>query len=422
MTARRDAVCRWWPSAVHWARAVALAVAATIIAGTAAAAGNPRDGTFGDRGVALVNLGGADRAVAGFRLESGRYLLVGHTKDGDDGRIALARLLPGGGLDSSFGDGGRLVVAGIAIQEAEAAALAPDGRIVVAVRGTDDHHALVRLRADGSPDPSFGADGVVRTASDSFMPATLVVQPNGRILLSTDRLERYTEAGELDPTFGKDGVVRDDNFDGTVLRQGNGDVVSVGPCGACLVGRRWDSDGTRDRDFGRAIDDNAFISVWPRYDLTGWPIAGAIDGRGRIFLASLAGKGSARPGRLDGLVVAFTHTGKPARGFHRDGWRTIDFGEREWLSAIEPLPGGRLLVAGTRTPGRTLPSDAIVLAMLNADGSLRHRFGNRGRAMLRAGTGRESPQATDLFLDGDRAIVVGEAGGDFLAARYRLAP
>ena len=92
--------------------------------------GEPRrDGTSGDRGVALVNLGGADRAVAGFRLDSGRYLLVGHTKDGDDGRIALARLLPGGGLDSSFGNAGRLVVAGIAIGEAEAAALAPDGKI-----------------------------------------------------------------------------------------------------------------------------------------------------------------------------------------------------------------------------------------------------------------------------------------------------
>ena len=104
------------------------------------------------------------------------------------------------------------------------------------------------------------------------------------------------------------------------------------------------------------------------------------------------------------------------------GWRTIDFGEREWLSAIEPLPGGRLLVAGTRVPGRTLPSDAVVLAMLEADGSLRFRFGNRGRAILRATTGRESPQATDLFLDGDRAIVVGEAGGDFLAARTASRP
>jgi uncharacterized delta-60 repeat protein len=397
---------------------VALAVAATILAATAVAAGNPRDGSFGDGGVVLVDLGGADRAVGGFLLEGGRYLLVGHTKDGDDGRIALARLLPGGGLDSSFGDGGRLVVAGIAIAEAEAAALAPDGRIVVAVRRPDDHHALVRLRADGSPDPSFGADGVVRTASDSFMPATLVIQPNGRILLSTDRLERYTEAGDLDPTFGQGGVTRDDNFDGTVLRQANGDVLSFGACGACLVGRRWDADGMRDRDFGRAIDDNAFISVSSRYSVTGWPIAGAIDARGRIFLASLVGSRQ----RLDGLVVAFTRTGKPARGFHGDGWRSIDFGKREWLSAIELLPGHRLLVAGTRVPGRTLPSDAVVLAMLDADGSLRHRFGNRGRAILRATTGRESPQATDLFLDGDRAIVVGEAGGDFLAARYRFTP
>ena len=66
------------------------------------------------------------------------------------------------------------------------------------------------------------------------------------------------------------------------------------------------------------------------------------------------------------------------------------------------------------------PSNAIVLAMLNADGSLRYRFGNRGRVLTRTAPGREAPMAFDLFLDGNRAVVVGEGGADFLVARYRL--
>ncbi len=77
-------------------------------------------------------------------------------------------------------------------------------------------------------------------------------------------------------------------------------------------------------------------------------------------------------------------------------------------------------MAGSRIPRRKAPSDAIVLAMLSRDGSMRHRFGDRGRATLKSVPGREAPEALDLFLDGDRAVVVGEGGDDFLVARYRL--
>ena len=49
-------------------------------------------------------------------------------------------------------------------------------------------------------------------------------------------------------------------------------------------------------------------------------------------------------------------------------------------------------------------------------------FGNRGKVVLPTVAGRGSPQAFDLFVDGDHAVVVGEGGGDFLAARYRVDP
>ncbi len=287
------------------------------------------------------------------------------------------------------------------------------------VHDTDDRHAIVGLEADGGVDRSFGDAGVVRTDSRSFGWGSLVALPNGQVLVATEDLERYTVTGTLDRTFGRAGKVELSSSDGGLLREKDGDILVFGPCGACVVGRRYDAQGHRDRNFGRAIDSKAFVSVYPQYWLTGIPMVSAIGPGGRIFVGSLAGNGGRRD-ELDGLAVAFTRKGKPARGFHRDGWRAVDFGGYEWFSGILARRDGRVLLAGTRSSSRRGPSDAIVLTMLNADGSLRNRFGRGGRAFIKAAPGRGAPTAWAMFADGERALVVGEAGGDFLLARYRL--
>ena len=87
MTAHRDGGRGRVRSMAEFANLLIIVCLLVASAGTAAVAGNARDRSFGSEGVALVDLGGADRAVGGFLLESGRYLLVGHTKDGDD-RVA----------------------------------------------------------------------------------------------------------------------------------------------------------------------------------------------------------------------------------------------------------------------------------------------------------------------------------------------
>jgi uncharacterized delta-60 repeat protein len=90
----------------------------------------------------------------------------------------VARWLPDGTPDPAFsGDGRFTLQVGGAPSTADAVALQPDDKIVVAgVAGTD--LALLRLLPDGTPDPAFGTGGQVTTpfaGADSAAQAVTVL-------------------------------------------------------------------------------------------------------------------------------------------------------------------------------------------------------------------------------------------------------
>ena len=83
--------------------------------------------------------------------------------------FALARYLPNGALDATFGNGGRVttpVETTIGLDSALALVALPDGRLVAggsANDGTVRGLTLVRYKASGAVDRTFGADGHVFT-------------------------------------------------------------------------------------------------------------------------------------------------------------------------------------------------------------------------------------------------------------------
>jgi uncharacterized delta-60 repeat protein len=128
-----------------------------------------------------------------------------------------------------------------------AAVLGPDGDLLVAghaARPRDDFRFVVaRLRPDGSPDPAFGSGGVSRPLAAPSGATTLLVQPSGRIVVlgSTGSpldpggqrgvMVGLRADGSLDPGFGNQGVVRL-NAGGAALTQdaaGRLLVATVGP-------------------------------------------------------------------------------------------------------------------------------------------------------------------------------------------------
>jgi uncharacterized delta-60 repeat protein len=171
------------------------------------------DPSFGSGGV-TGTFAGHSSAGASLALQTdGRILLGGWRFAGFD--YAVARLLPGGSLDPTFGSGGVAATFAGAPQAAVSLALQADGRILLGGwRNGSNDYAVARLLVDGALDPTFGSGGVAATfAGFSFGGVSLALQADGRILLGGWRngpgdyaVARLLADGSLDSTFGSGGV------------------------------------------------------------------------------------------------------------------------------------------------------------------------------------------------------------------------
>jgi len=209
------------------------------------------DGGFGVQGVAHTAVGSWSRADTVAVQPDGRIVVGGRASVGGE-EFALVRYLPDGSLDPSFGiggvvttdfDGGR--------DRIRALGLMTDGRIIAAgTSGTDQEgvFALARYLPDGSLDPSFGTLGQVTTAirpgGDEIRALTILndgsILAGGFGIRTTDGfggkdalLARYRSDGSLEPTFGIDGIVQlqvdgQDDEVGVMLSLPDGRVVVAG--------------------------------------------------------------------------------------------------------------------------------------------------------------------------------------------------
>jgi uncharacterized delta-60 repeat protein len=111
---------------------------------------DPSFGPNGDGQVA-IDFGGDDVATAMALQPDGKILVAGTDGDG----FAVARLMPNGALDPSFGTGGKATVNFTGVDIAHGMALQPDGKIVLVgetgpAGGTTDF-AAARLLGDPAP-------------------------------------------------------------------------------------------------------------------------------------------------------------------------------------------------------------------------------------------------------------------------------
>ncbi len=194
-----------------------------------------------------------------------------------DGRFALARYVPDGSLDTSFGTGG--IVSGSA-GAAEALVLQPDGKLVAAgwsQPSASGDAQLVRYNPDGSVDPTFGTNGVAsstvlwvsdtRHAFDLQSDGKLVVAGTSRRTRASESPSNYRFAvtrfmtnGVVDTAFGTGGVVETatgtgNSRAGAVAIQDDGKIVVAG---TAQVGQkvrfavvRYLPGGTLDARFGK---------------------------------------------------------------------------------------------------------------------------------------------------------------------------
>lgn len=222
------------------------------------------DRSFGRGGMVLTEFGShTDAWALALAIQRDRKIVVGgydHAKKKE--RVALARYMPDGHLDRSFGTGGKLVTEFVpsGSGNVQAIAIQPDQKIVAtgpACVARRCHFVLVRLLRDGRLDKSFGRGGriITRFGAASADAMALAIQPDGKIIAAGQiegadsisfAVTRYTPKGSLDQTFGTGGKVLTSlgSYCGgeSVAIQKNQKIVVAG-CGGLV---RLRPDGTLD--------------------------------------------------------------------------------------------------------------------------------------------------------------------------------
>jgi uncharacterized delta-60 repeat protein len=416
-----------------------VALAALSLAGESSAvfaglAGN-LDASFGRGAVAAVSGG-----IAGVAVQpDGKIVTAGTagTGNGGPGHFLLARYLEDGSLDSTFGNGGYAETAAGGAAYPHAVALQPDGKIVVAgetgpVSDTIGSEFIVaRFDPDGSPDTSFGTDGVTTTAFPeppgecgnytSSRANAIAVLPDGDILAAGDAtgntcdtlasppsffaLARYTASGSLDPSFGSDGIVQTD-FSGQygiagasshlagIAVQPDGQIVASGSSGYgghgveidTMALTRYNSDGSIDANFG-------LLMTSPKLHFNGGP---PILDQGKILVAGTTCRKSCDSGAalwFPVLARYYPDGGGPDTA--RIG-RITDLGPY----AVVRQADGKILIAES-----SFQQQRSVIVRLLANGQLDSSFGKGGVVDL-------GSETTALALQPDEKIIVGGVNGN----------
>lgn len=353
------------------------------------------------------------------------------------GGFALARYMPNGRLDPSFGRGGKALSEIGGSGEPSAIVIQHDGKIVVA----DEGSGLFRLTPRGRLDSTFGRGGIVDTSLREKCPgalaaSALALDSEGRILVAGSCLSqpldglvlaRFTSDGRLDPSFGDGGSVLTDlapdvpdeytnTYGSAVAIQADGKIVAAGDVQTdyaewqfALGLARYMPDGELDPSFGtggRVLDvemgteDTYRVALQPdgkivalgfdiaRYEPNGSPDRSfGINGKVQLDLDFTSGM-ILQPDRkivvagwnkLGFVVARYLPDGTPDQSFGRSGSVATDFG-RQSIDRAEDVAlqsDGKIVVAGTKEPDDGDPDFALV--RYTAQGRLDRGFGKAGK-------------------------------------------
>jgi uncharacterized delta-60 repeat protein len=225
------------------------------------------DATFGDAGKVVTDIAGSTlRAWGGALQADGKILVAGEL----DSSSVVARYEASGVLDMNFGVGGLSELNPLALSDTFDVKVQSDNKIVLFGAAGGRDFTLIRVNADGSPDTTFGVDGIVNTDFDGGSEAFAgAIQTDGKIVaaggffnpaLAQDdfAVARYEADGSLDPGFGVDGKVLVDfggiDYANAVAIQADGKIIVAGKGGPNLdfATARLNADGTLDPTFGNA--------------------------------------------------------------------------------------------------------------------------------------------------------------------------
>lgn len=409
------------------------------------------DTTFGDEGKVVTDLGSGLEEVRGIAIQSdGKIVAVGESwpEPDEQPRFAMVRYNKNGTLDTSFGNKGIVITNINGRADANAVAIQPDGKIVVAGQGKmpDVYHpvfALARYNSTGRLDTSFGKNGIVTTdfadRPEEGSALGVAIQPDGKIvavgsvgpyIYSHDlAVARYNKNGTPDTSFGKKGqylyanptgeaIARAVAFqsDGKLLVAGN---VSPGGGNDNFAVLRLTTKGKLDTTFGdKGVAQSDMLGG------TDWAYGVSVTDKGKILLGGLAQVYCNWQCEKYGFGLSqYNADGTPDTSFGDKGAIFYDFISPSGASAMARRSDGKIVLGGH------FGNDEFAIALFNANGKLDTTFGDGG--LVRTDFGPVSDRVNAISFDKNGNIVAGGRvvpnpdellEADFGLARYIAPP
>ena len=204
------------------------------------------DTTFGTNGIVISDFSGNDSSQEYSVVVDKRnnIIVVGrsYNESDDINYYALARYLPTGVLDASFGNQGTIVNTFSNTDSSVALSVAFDKNDNIVISGIDhnsdtgnSYYALARYLPDGSLDTSFGNEGIVINqyfSNSGSLALSLAIDQNNNIVIAgfasgQYALARYLPTGSLDYSFGYEGTIVSSFTENSYYSQVNAVVVDV---------------------------------------------------------------------------------------------------------------------------------------------------------------------------------------------------
>jgi uncharacterized delta-60 repeat protein len=313
-----------------------------------------------------------------------------------------------------------------------------DGKIVAAgrfdVSTIPEDIFIIRFDSSGIVDPTFGHNGRIIAdyqGHEGFV-STIKIQPDGKLVLAgaaTDTINydddimlmRFNSDGSPDTTFGMNGVATADynssyEWANSMILQQDGKIVIAGISdgGSSQIDAliaRFLPDGSKDLSFhsgghylfdNNVGDDDGFATV-------------AINQDGKIIAGGISYDTN---GDQNGLIIQLDTSGNPDPTFHSNGILIKNYsGEENEVDCIVIQPDGKIMTVGYKG----YSSYDILLSRYLSNGSSDPTFGGSGYIVDTISPDDDIAYSA-IFQSDQKIVITGtylDAGNEkFFLARY----
>jgi uncharacterized delta-60 repeat protein len=381
-------------------------------------------------GGTIVSGENSEDSIEDTALDAKGRLIAAGSKIGYKTRgSGVARYLPDGQLDASFGQNGKVIL-GERNEYFHRLLCYPDGRILVAASeyGQERRLVLRRLLENGSPDDTFGSGGQASLAYGGDYTCGLARASDGKIGVGLGNgLMRLLDDGRVDTTFGDRTVLPGFLFVsglrscsgmaqdrlGRLILVGRSDYGNIGVARCFAHGAldsSFDGDGFKEIDLGNA------------YDLA-YALALAPDGKillgGYTEPANSSTRASSRLGtrarNANAALVRLHQNGSLDQNFDQDGILLLPTTMARYFTDLVVEKSGDIWGAAYRTAD-------FGLVRVRANGTLDSSLGSDGVLDIDLGG---NDYSTSILLDSEERVVLAgysDVNGtkDFALARIGL--